>query len=500
MSDAPANEHPARPLDDDAGAALPLIALMMVTLIGLSAFAIDLGWIYLSSSRIQRAADAAALAGVVYLPGDTANVTNFTVNGADANGYSVGTVIPNGGSPVNTGGGSDTLTWTALADNRLEVTLDSSVRSFFLRVLGFESFDISRTATAEYIKPVPIGSPDPCFGIGSTSIEGEDCNPATAQRFWAAISGPYTNKFNGDQRATRWWDSATCGGCWNPPENINQYYRPEGYYLAIDVPDEVSDLDVDIYDAGFYDRGSFDFQTGDLGQNTGGGAHTHYQLYWHDSTPLDPTDNVPISGCRFDINSGSSASTYRNQWRQLCSFDPDPGIYVLRVWTTGNIGGTNQYGVRATTQGGGNARVYGINDISIFTNQTGVSTLSLAEVVQEHAGKVLEIELYDPGEDDANAYMTVKTPGGSTATCTWASFDENENQTDSDSGSCRIQTSDGNSFFNGELLKIQIDIPDSYTCSADCWWKMEIENSQPHDRTTWAARVIGNPVRLTPNT
>jgi hypothetical protein len=29
---------------------------------------------------------------------------------------------------------------------------------------------------------------------------------------------------------------------------------------------------------------------------------------------------------------------------------------------------------------------------------------------------------------------------------------------------------------------------------------MEIDNGQPHDRTTWAAKVIGNPVRLVPNT
>lgn len=481
---------------DDSGAALPIIASMIVLLLGLSAFAIDLGWIYLNGSRVQRAADSAALAGVVYLPGDTTNVTNRSVEGATANGYSIGTVHTPSGD-INIGGGPDELTWTALADNRLQVTLDASIETFFIKLLGFDSLDISRTATAEYVKPVPIGSPDPCFGIGSTSIEGEDCNPATAQRFWAAISGPYTNKFNGDQHATRWWDS---GGGWNPPENDNDDYRPEGYYIAVEVPSGVNDLDVDIYDAGFYDRGSFDFQTGDRFQDTGGGAHTHFQLYDIDSTPLDPKDNSPIAGCSFNISSGAQAFLYRNQWRQLCDIDdPDPGIYVLRVWTTGNIGGTNQYSVRATTSGGGNAKVYGINDISIFTNQSGISTLNLAEVVQDHAGKTLEIDLYDPGEDDANAFMTVKTPSGSTATCTWAAFDEDGNQTDSDSGSCVIQTSDGNSFFNGERVRIQIDIPSGYSCSSDCWWKMEIDNGQPHDRTTWSARVIGNPVRLTPN-
>jgi hypothetical protein len=443
---------------------------------------------------VQRAADAAALAGVVFLPGDTANVNARSVDGANANGYDIGTV---NGTAVP-GGGPDTMEWVALADNRLQVTLHTEIPTFFLKVIGFDSFPLTRVATAEYVKPVPIGSPDPCFGIGATSIEGEDCDPAVAQRFWAAISGPYTNKFNGDRFATEWWCQS---GCWSPPENDNTEHRPAGYYLAVEVPAGVSDLDVDVYDAGFYDRGSFDTETGDRFQDSNGGLHTHFQLYDFDSTPLDPTDNPPIGGCDFSINSGASSGTYRNQWAQLCSLtNPPPGLYVLRIWSTGNLGGTNQYSVRATTSGGGDARVYGVNDISIFTNQAGVSTLNLAEVIEDHAGKTLEVDLYDPGEDDANAFMTVKMPDGSTAQCVWEAFNESGTSQGGDSGACRIQTSDGTSFFNGEHLRIQIDIPDTYTCAATCWWTMEIENSEPHDRTTWAARVIGNPVRLTPNT
>lgn len=479
--------------DEDTGAALPIIASMFVVLLGLSAFAIDLGWIYLSSSRVQRAVDSAALAGVVFLPGDTASVTSQSVDGASANGYDVGTVNTPSGT-INLGGGPDELTWEALADNRLQVSLNSSIETFFLRVLGFDTMEISRTATAEYVKPVPLGSPDPCFGIGHSAAEGGDCTPSTDQNFWAAISGPSTNKFNGDQFATRWWSD----GGWSPPDNDNDDYRPEGYYLGIEVPSDVTELDIDIFDAAFWDRNDFEVETGDNEQDTDGGADTHFQLYDFDSTPLDPTDNSPITGCRFNLNSNTSGYDWR--WRELCSIDdPDPGIYVLRIWTDGNDGGTNQYSVRADTTGGGDARVYGINDISIFNNLDGISTLHLAEVVEDHAGKVLEIDLYDPGEDDANAFMTVKTPGGANAQCAWEAFNEDGDPQGGGNGNCRIQTSDGSPIFNGEHLRIQIDIPDTYTCSSDCWWKMEIENSEPHDRTTWAARVIGNPVRLTPN-
>jgi hypothetical protein len=229
-------------------------------------------------------------------------------------------------------------------------------------------------------------------------------------------------------------------------------------------------------------------------------------MFRFDSTPLDPTDNSVAPGCtsgpgRFDINSEASSGTYENQWRTLCTISGSvpAGIYVLRVWTTGNLGGTNQYAVRANTSSGTNARVYGINDISIFTNQSGTSTLNVAEVAAVHRGKTLELSFYDPGEDDANAFMTVKNPGGSTATCDWVAKNEAGSTIRSGSGSCRIQTSDGSSFFNGLWVTAQVDIPDAYTCTTNFWWKMEITNSQPHDRTTWAARIIGNPVRLVPN-
>jgi hypothetical protein len=487
--------------DADGGAALPFVAALLVLLLGVSAFAVDLGWLYLNGARLQRAADSSALAGVVYLPGDTANVITNAVNGANANGWDVGAV---NGNPV-AGGGPEELDWMALADNKLEVTLSANVPTFFLKVLGINDFDISRVATAEYVKPVPIGSPDPCFGVGLTSIEIGDCNPATAQNFWSAISGPYTNKWNGDAHATLFWDD---DGTWNQ-ESGNTEYRPEGYYLAVDVPEPgVDTLTVLVYDAGFYQRSSFNDETGDREQDTNGGADTHFQFYRFDSTPLDPTDNVavPASDCLssqgvFNIPSEDRPDLYKNRWRRLCRLDGfvEPGIYVIRVWTDGNDGGTNQYAVRAQTVGAPNARVYGINDISIFTNQSGTSTLHVAEVAETHAGKTLELSFYDPGEDDADAYMTVKNPGGGTATCDWVAKNEAGATVLSGSGNCRIQTSDGDSFFQGLWVTAQVEIPDAYTCTTSCWWKMEIENSSPHDRTTWAAKIIGNPVRLVPN-
>lgn len=492
MNNQPTEQGQKKP--SDKGAALPFIAVMIVLLLGMAAFAVDLGWLYVSGVRLQRAADSSSLAGVVFLPGDMPTVESSAIDGANANGWDIGSV---NGTPIS-GGGPDDLEYSQLADNKLEVTLRATVPAYFLKVLGFDQFSISRTATAEYVKPVPIGSPDPCFGIGNPSIEGGDCNPATSQLFWAAISGPHTNKWNGDAYATRYWDDDS----WNM-EYTNTEYRPAGYYYAVDVPSGVSGLTVDVYDAGFYQRPNFNTETGDREQNSDGGADTHFQMYQFDDTPLDPTDNVAISGCSENINSGSSSSTYKNRWVNLCTFSGSvsPGIYVVRVWTDGNDGGTNQYSVRANTSGGPSARVYGINDISIFTNQNGAtSTLHLAEVDPVHANKTLELRFYDPGEDNGTAYMTVEDPSGNTAQCDWESTDEYGNVVDSNSGNCRLKTSDSGTYlFQGLWVTALVEIPSNYTCTTDCWWKLYIENDNPHDRTTWAARIIGNPVRLVPN-
>jgi len=105
--------------------------------------------------------------------------------------------------------------------------------------------------------------------------------------------------------------------------------------------------------------------------------------------------------------------------------------------------------------------------------------------------------------------MTVKMPDGTSANCSWVSKDFNGNTAATGGpGTCRIQTAEGSlptaskSLFNGQWITATIDIPDAYTCSSNCWWSMLIEHSSSstsHDRTTWAARIIGNPVRLVPN-
>src|SRR5256712_8482653 len=60
---------PRNDLTDDRGQTLAIVALMLTALFGFMGLVADIGWYELNMVRVQRAADAAALAGVVYLPG-----------------------------------------------------------------------------------------------------------------------------------------------------------------------------------------------------------------------------------------------------------------------------------------------------------------------------------------------------------------------------------------------------------------------------------------------
>ena len=132
--------------DEENAVAMVWLATTIVLLLGTAGFAVDLGWLYLNASRTQRSVDSAAMAGVIHLPGFPVSADLDARDAARANGYDVC-------DPVDTGC-SDILVATPLSDQELEVQLTTNVRSFFLAVMGFDSFDITRTAKAEDRKSV----------------------------------------------------------------------------------------------------------------------------------------------------------------------------------------------------------------------------------------------------------------------------------------------------------------------------------------------------------
>jgi hypothetical protein len=465
----------------DEGISLVWLGMTLVLLIGMAGFGTDLGWLFLNTTRAQKAVDAAALAGVVNLPGFITQANIDASDAARANGYDPG--------------GADTLIVTPLADNKLHAELQTEVKPFFLGVLGFDHFDVTREATSEYVKPVPLGNPNNCFGCPSVGDS------------WAAISSQFIDKEHGDPYSTQCVVPSGNSSCSSSNSDYNRGGAYAGYYYGIEVFDPSTTLTVEIYDAPF-NRRPIDEETGDFSFSGGEGPTTNYSLHMVDTTPLDPTDNPLVSGCSTSFSPDTGAN--QDAWFPLCTIGGSltPGIYVLHVTTTGVGIASNHYSVGATVASGADPRVYGINDMSIWSNDlVENSQLYIAEIEEIHAGKKLELQFYDPGDADANSFMTLLSPNGP-VNCSWTVWNHNlTTQTQSPgSGPCTWQTTDESlgsdpRVYNAQWIVAVIDLPDDPAdmCNgSDCFWKMELDLSEPTERTTWRARVIGNPVRLIP--
>ena len=118
---------------EEDGQALALVALMLVVLLGFAALAIDVGAMMNSKSRLQNAADAAALAGVMALP----NVT-------DVNNRAYEYVNKNmNGSNTNMTVNVD------FVKKQVQVTITENVKHYFAQIITQKSSSpVSATASA----------------------------------------------------------------------------------------------------------------------------------------------------------------------------------------------------------------------------------------------------------------------------------------------------------------------------------------------------------------
>ncbi len=166
-------------------------AMLLFTL--LCAAVIDLSWYWTNNLRMQRAADAAALAGVVFLPGDPASAVSVARQEATKNGYTNGV-----------GGYSVVPVQDPSNPRRLRVTIAGRVNTYFARVVGIDSFPASRISKAEYVLPVPMGSPENYYGVfgkvrtpdGGTTVTDVDSDVTAWRSPTTSPSGNWANPSN----------------------------------------------------------------------------------------------------------------------------------------------------------------------------------------------------------------------------------------------------------------------------------------------------------------
>lgn len=135
----------------ESGISIIMTALVLVPLMVFAAFGVDLAGFYSRVSELQRAADAAALAGTVWMP-DFDRAKLEAARSLEKNGF------------VD---GRDGIVVTYAPGKRLnsfEVTIeDTSVTTYFSSVIGHRQA-IARSAEAQYNLPLPLGSPLNYFG------------------------------------------------------------------------------------------------------------------------------------------------------------------------------------------------------------------------------------------------------------------------------------------------------------------------------------------------
>lgn len=497
---------------NESGAVLILVAFLLTVFMGMAAFAVDFGWLFWNGIKIQHGADASALAGVIYEPDDQAQAYSEAIAAAGENGY-------------NNGAAGTTVTPVDYADdptavynsNQLRVTVADAVPTFFMKVFGIHDITIRRSAIAEYVLPLPLGSPDRKFG--------NDPAAGDFPEFWGNIHGYYTGRGMGDLYSSQCLSWEAGAGCAANPVARPTVYNPAnpgattgGYLYGIEVSGGATNINVEVFDGPFTRGGGDNILVGDNPQGGSPGPTTVFILYGPDATPLDTTDtNEVLCVATFaprdaympgatsattwaDVDAFLSASGgVASLWDSMCpatNLDRGDGVYPLRVITL-NDGerGLNRWSLKASSSGP-QPRIYGLGSMSIFSNvdgATGNTVFYLAEVAELHAGKDLVIGLWDPGDASGNHSLRIRDPFGNLPACTWTST--NPSYPGGTLGSCDIPTS--SSRFNDHQLEIRIDLPDTYVCSTDCWWKIDYNYpGQTQDTTTWEARIEGNPVKL----
>jgi hypothetical protein len=135
----------ARLLGGERGQTLPLLALVLVIMLGSAAIVVDLGRAYVVQRGLQSSADAAALAAAQELPDPGDAVAVAEAYGGEAGAKNHRTEFP----PVTTTATTECRAGKPCAPvNAVVVKETASVPTGFAKLFGLEFFDVSARAVA----------------------------------------------------------------------------------------------------------------------------------------------------------------------------------------------------------------------------------------------------------------------------------------------------------------------------------------------------------------
>ncbi|MEZ5380587.1 MAG: pilus assembly protein TadG-related protein [Microthrixaceae bacterium] len=469
-----------------------ITAMFVTSMLAVAALAVDLGGFYVEASRIQRATDASALGGVVWLP----NVPKATAEAkkiAAENGY--------------VDGENATVTVKRKGLYELSVAIKADGKLYFGKSFT-NDVKLGRSAVGKFTLPVPLGSSTSAAGMGDYAFTN-----GVRHRIWLSIHAPCSGQENGDLLTPHSIaNSRRCPGDRRFPNSAvpNPDQDENGYSFAVEVRPGAGQLKVYGYD---------------VGECTyRGGPQLEWTLYEADDTPLDNSDN-PVhatntpgrtEGCdeltqMFTIPAGAKTGRWvmriRNKPGSDYGYDPNRfGIWVKRS------GDTVPCTVKTTATC---PNVFALEHLPVYANSpSATATFDLAEINSDHAEKAIILQLFDPGEGARS--IQVLDPNGDPMEFNYqtADGDYGPDPADTCSGSsgtgpCLNTNRQGPALYsalgyswryNARKVILEIPLPDKATMDAypTDWFQLRYRSlsSGVTDQTTWSASISGDPVHL----
>jgi len=493
--------------EQDRGAILVLSAMMLVVLMGMAALAVDYGWLAYNRLEVRKAAESAALAGVVHMP-----LPGSETFGAGAEPYDVAVDVAGRNGYVDGVGGVTVTPQETSSVAQLKVSISDQVETFFLKMFISSPLTVSGEAIAEQLPPLKLGSDESHLGGVSDDL-------------FVAINGERRRKASGDPFSTRCgYEPSRCTTFANVGPGADQEWRDPAYYYAVDVPEseDGGNLVVEIWD------GTHKADTATQEYNTDRDDWIlTFELFAPDDTPNDWTDNS-VSLC--------SATFFRDDTHgRLAGFGVETsvslgacgaaaaGIHVLQVSIDGSDSSVSAFAILATVGGTQNVDVYGLGAMSLWMPIDDTSpSFKIVRLDDVYAGTELQLGLFDPGDSTGNAYLEF---GGSLSDIDcevrvrwhdggvsdwfsdgWWNNDRGAPKNgvyDWAGDSCGITTSKSGKtrIYNGDWLDLRFLIPSNHTCvGSDCWAVVDYDlaGGDVFDRTTWTAEINGTPIHLIP--
>jgi hypothetical protein len=375
------------------------------------------------------------------------------------------------------------------------------------------------------VRPVPTNAVDAgltadanFLGTGSLLANG---SPFPAEGITLAESAYCTDKWNGDRLQSA-YVGGVCAG------SVNQEYFANGYTYVLDVPAaRTGPLGVWAWDASYNKT-----CTGVLSGTTCNGDATPppdsflsgsnqpytepitISVYAADNTPLDASDN-PLLCTRTLTADTPFEKTFLGspRWHQLCNIPATApaGAYYLRVRNAGTAAepkanGTNRFGlVAANLDASTDPAAVLCSRLSdptcptwsartttpvMFSTQGVSSRFPLHRIPATEAGRLLRLEVWDPGEG-VEAIRILRPTGPSSwtpASFTWSST--------GGAGGTATSLDVTLGRFNGKLVQITVDLDGYAPDPANDRWLVEYVTGfvTVTDVATWTGYITNAPV------